>query len=201
MEHFQDWLLNLSPLVVHLLLFLLLLIEGIGTPGIPFEALWVVEGIFIHQGKATLPEAILWGTLGNWLGNLIGYLLGDRISRYLPKRARESLGIEEVRSLFNRWGVGVVLFSRWMGLIRTPTILYAGAIGMPFWKYAFWSFIGALSWVGIWQVGCWYFGSLVLEWWDKYKIYIVLFGILVGAIGVWTVIRKRKPNDAPSLDP
>ena len=201
MEQFQDWLLNLPPIAVHLLLFLLLLVEGIGTPGLPFEVLWIVEGIFIHQGKTTLFEAIAWGTIGNWLGNLLGYLLGDRISRYLPKKARDSLGIEEVRAMFNRWGVGVVLFSRWMGLIRTPTILYAGAVGMPFWKYAFWSFIGALSWVGIWQVGCWYFGSLILVWWDRYKIYIILFGILVGAIGVWSVIRKRKPNDARSKDP
>lgn len=201
MEQFQDWLLNLPPLLVHVLLFLLLLVEGIGTPGLPFEVLWIVEGIFIHEGKTTLFAAILWGTVGNWLGNLIGYKLGGRLARYLPKKARDSLGIEEVRQLFQRWGVGVVLFSRWMGLIRTPTILYAGAVGMPFLKYALWSFIGALSWVGIWQLGCWYFGKLILEWWDQYKVYIVLGGILIGIFGVWMVIRKRKPNDAPSDTP
>lgn len=198
MEHFQDWLMNLPPILVHLMLFGLLLIEGIGTPGIPFEVLWIVEGALIHNHQTTLIEAILWGTIGNWLGNLVGYALGDRIARYIPKRARESMGIEEVREMFNKWGVGVVLFSRWMGLIRTPTILYAGAIGMPFWRYALWSFLGALSWVGIWQVGCWLFGALVLQWWDQYKIYILLFGFLVGAFGVWTVIRRRKPNGAPS---
>ena len=104
----------------------------------------LVVSLLIHEGRTTLVTATLWGTIANWLGNIVGYYLGARGIRFLPRRARESMGIEEVRGWLSRYGGWVVVFSRWFGLIRTPFILYAGAAGMPVVPYAVYSFIGAL---------------------------------------------------------
>ena len=183
---------TLDPIWVHLLLFGLLLVEGVGVPGIPFEIVWLVEGALIHAERTTLTEAILWGAVGNWLGNLIGYGLGARGMELLPERARGAMGIDEVRRLMTRWGPLVVIFSRWMGIIRTPFILYAGAAGMPFTTYAIYSAIGALSWVAIWQIGLWYFGELFLHLWEKYQPFAIGAGIVLAALSVWWIFRRSQ---------
>lgn len=196
MDAFLNWLTALDPIWVHLVLFALLLVEGIGVPGIPFEFVWLAEGALIHAGRVTLSEAILWGAAGNWLGNLIGYLLGERGARFLPERARNAMGIQEVRGWLKRWGPLVVIFSRWMGLIRTPFILYAGAAGMPFGTYALYSAVGALSWVAPWQIGLWYFGEVFLRVWALYQPYVIGGGLALAGVSLWWFFRRqRRPRE------
>jgi len=196
LDAFLQWLNTLEPIWVHLVLFVMLLVEGIGMPGIPFELVWLVEGALIHDGRVTLTEAILWGGVGNWIGNLIGYVLGERGARLLPERARTTMGIDEVRVWLDRWGGLVVIFSRWFGIIRTPFILYAGAAGMPFSHYAFYSAIGALSWVAIWQVAIWYFGEVFLHLWEDYQPYVIAGGIILAIVTVWWMfMRPRRQRD------
>lgn len=192
LHHFLDWLNTLSPIWVHVVLAVMLFVEGIGVPGIPFEPVWLVEGVLIHQGRTTLLEALAWGTIPNWLGNIVGYYLGARGIALLPRRARESMGIEEVQGWLAKYGGWVVVFSRWFGLIRTPFILYAGAAGMPIVPYAAYSFIGALSWVAVWQVGLWLGGEAFIRAWDHYKLWVILVGVLVAALSVWLALRKRR---------
>ena len=192
MDEFLAWLNTLPPIWVHLVLFIILLVEGIGMPGLPFELVWLVEGALIHQGRTTLIEAIAWGAVGNWIGNLVGYVLGERGMKFLPPRARTMMGVEEVRTWLDRWGGPVVIFSRWFGLIRTPFILYAGAAGMPFGTYAFYSAIGALSWVAIWQIGLWWFGELFLTLWHEYQWYVIAVGLLIASISLLLVLRRRR---------
>ncbi len=191
MDGFTGWLGALDPIWVHLVLFSLLLIEGVGVPGIPFELVWLAEGALIHQGRVTLPEAIVWGAAGNWLGNLVGYLLGARGARLLPERARAGMGVAEVRRWLDRWGGWVVIFSRWLGLIRTPFILYAGAAGMPLGTYALFSLLGALSWVAVWQIGLWYFGEIFLELWARSQPYVIGGGLLIAGLSVWWLLKGR----------
>lgn len=192
LDAFLGWLNTLDPIWVHLVLFVMLLVEGIGTPGLPFELVWLVEGALIHQGRTTLAEAIAWGAVGNWIGNLVGYMLGERGVRFLPPRARTMMGVDEVRRWLHRWGGPVVIFSRWFGLIRTPFILYAGAAGMPFWKYALYSAFGALSWVAVWQIGLYLFGELFLTLWHDYQWYVVGAGVLIAAVSVTLALRGRR---------
>ncbi|WP_052351711.1 DedA family protein [Deinococcus pimensis] len=200
---FATWLGTLPPGLVHLVLFVLLLVEGIGVPGIPFELVWLAEGFLINAGRTSMAEAILWGALGNWIGNLIGYLLGDRIARLLPPRARGAMNLDEVRGWLDRWGGLVVIVSRWFGVIRTPFILYAGAAGMPLGRYAFFSAIGALTWVAAWQVALWWFGEIVLKLWARYQWWIVAAAVAAAVLGFVVMgLRGRRasravPQEAP----
>lgn len=194
------WLTTLDPLWMHALIFVLLLVEGIGVPGIPFELVWLGEGLLIHAGKTTLIEAIAWGTLGNLLGNIIGYVLGERVMRYIPARYRSKMGIAEVRTWLSRWGGLVVIISRWFGLIRTPFILYAGVAGMPLPWYAFYSFWGALSWVGIWQYGLYLFGELFIRMWHQYQPYVIGVGVLIAILSLLSVLRKPTSPETETLN-
>ena len=195
LDNFLNWLNTLDPLVVHLINALVLLIEGIGVPGVPFEPPMLAAGILVHQGKTTLIESILWGGVANWIGNIIGYYLGGRGMRMLPERIRGSMGIPEVRGWLARYGAWVVIISRWFGAIRTPFILYAQAAGMPIRTYALYSFVGAMSWTAAWQVGMWYFGSVFIELWHKYQWYVIGGVLLIlGAVYFIMTRRRKKPD-------
>jgi membrane protein DedA with SNARE-associated domain len=185
-------LLQADPIWVHLLIFTLLLIEGIGVPAIPFEPIFIAEGLMITAGKTTLLEAVLWGSVGNWIGNLIGYFLGNKVMRMIPERHRAKMGIEEVRDGLKRLGGLIVITSRWMGLIRTPFILYAKSAGMSFGTYALFSFIGAVTWVGAWQYGSYKLGEVFIDKWHEYAPWIIGFSVILAGSGVWVVIRNNR---------
>lgn len=189
-------LLASDPIWVHLLIFFLLLIEGIGVPAIPFEPVFLAEGFLISAGKTTLWEATLWGGMGNWIGNLIGYYLGAKVMNWIPEHRRAQMGVHEVQQGLSRWGGLIVITSRWMGLIRTPFILYAKTAGMSFSTYAFYSFLGAMSWVFVWQWGCYKLGEVFLEAWHHYAPWIVGFSVILAGLGVLTVLRNNRRRAA-----
>lgn len=193
LDNFLHWLNTLDPLVVHLINAALLLIEGIGVPGIPFEPPMLAAGILVHQGKTSLLESILWGGIANWIGNIGGYYLGGRGMRMLPERIRGSMGIPEVRGWLDRYGAWVVIISRWFGAIRTPFILYAQEAGMSIGTYSLYSLLGALSWTAAWQIGLWYFGSVFIELWHKYQWYVIGGVLLVLGLVYFVMSRRKKP--------
>ena len=193
LDNFLHWLNTLDPLVVHLVNALLLLIEGIGVPGVPFEPPMLAAGILVHQGRTSLLESILWGGIANWIGNIGGYYLGGRGMRMLPERIRGSMGIPEVRGWLDRYGAWVVIISRWFGAIRTPFILYAQEAGMPIRTYALYSLFGALSWTAAWQIGLWYFGSVFIELWHKYQWYVI-GGVLLVLGAVYFIMSRRRKS-------
>ena len=126
LDNFLNWLNTLDPLVVHLINALVLFIEGIGVPGVPFEPPMLAAGILVHQGKTTLIESILWGGVANWLGNIGGYYLGGRGMKMLPERIRGNMGIEEVRGWLARRRVAA-LHAELMRLAEARAAAQAGA--------------------------------------------------------------------------
>lgn len=169
----------------------MLLIEGIGVPGIPFELLWVTEGLLIHAQKTTFWEAVLWGTLGNWLGNVLGYLFGHKIAAYLPEKARNAIELKDVKRWYEKYDFWVIIISRWLGFLRTPFILYAGAAGMSLRRYTLFSLIGSFLWVGIWQYGLWKSGEAFLKWWQQYQLIIIGACVLIAVVSLVFMFRKK----------
>ncbi len=163
----------MTPEYVYFLLFVLLLIEGIGVPGIPFEAIFLAAGYYIQTGEMSFVGAVAVGTLGNLAGNLIGYWLGAKtvpvlLRRFTCSRAMKR-GQNIAMSWFERYGAAVVVISRWFGLIRTPTIVGAAAMGMKPGPYTFYSAIGAFTWTLAWQYGSWKGLGILTRWWRCYR--------------------------------
>lgn len=159
----------MSPDYVYFILFILLLVEGVGIPGIPFPAAFLTAGYYIQQGRMSFIAVVLVGALGNLLGNLVGYWIGGMAVPGLLKKFRRGEKIALI--WFQRYGPAVVVISRWFGPIRTPTIVCAAAMGMPPGTYAFYSALGALSWTCAWQYACWKGVHLLTTFWGYYRRY------------------------------
>lgn len=159
----------MSPHHVYVLLFALLLVEGVGIPGIPFQPVFLAAGYFIQEGKIGLFPIVLVGALGNLLGNMIGYWIGAVTVPGLIKKFRG--GEAAAFSWFNKYGPAVVVIARWFGPIRTPTIVCAATMGMPPGIYLFYSALGAFSWTFAWQYISWKGMGLLTIFWSYYHRY------------------------------
>lgn len=153
-------------------LFGLLVIEGTGMPGVPFEPAFIAAGYLIERGEMSFWGAVLVGTAGNLLGNLVGYWLGARPGRGMIERLLHrgwgAEGMATARYWLGRYGAAVIILARWFGPIRTPTILAAGVVGMEVGVYALYSALGAFTWTLAWQYAGWKGTHYFLGWWQIY---------------------------------
>ena len=138
------------------LLLLVSTIEGTGMPG-PIELFFVAAGVLIVRGEMSLWLVWLVVTLGNMLGNLIGYGIGRVGGRPLLDHAVRSLRIpassmQRVEDWFARYGPVAQTVSRWIGVTRTPAILSAGVLRAPVLPYVVASFVGDGVWALFWAL-------------------------------------------------
>ena len=179
-ESLLHWLETLNPYAVQFVNFLLLILEGIGLPAVPYEASMLSLGLMIHAHTTTLWEAVLFGTIGNTIGNMIGYYIGPRGLRIIPKKTQEKLGLLQIQTLLEKHGPWMAVISRWFGPLRTLFILYARTAGLKPLPYLACSFIGALSWTAAWQIGMWLGGVAFIAIWHRYQIYGLIGAVVLG---------------------
>ncbi len=189
---------QLMPLLArhgYLLVFLVLFVEGMGVPGVPFEALFVATGWLAAAGHLRLPWCVAAGTAGTTLGNLAGYGLGWLGRSYLtsPRSPRFCRLTPERQAAVDRWfrqyGPAIIFVARWFGPIRTPAILGAGIARLPVIPYGLYALAAALLWNLAWQVGTYHFGTLVLRIWDLCRWWAALLvPVLAGT--AWLLSRR-----------
>ncbi|MGY2895841.1 DedA family protein [Deinococcus sp. UYEF24] len=190
-EPLLHWLDTLNPVAVHLVNFLLLVLEGIGVPAVPYEASMLALGLMTHSGRVQLWQAILIGTVGNTLGNVIGYYIGSRGLRMIPEATQRKLGLTQIQVVLERYGPWMAVISRWFGPLRTLFILYARVAGLKPLPYAACSFVGALTWTAAWQIGLWAGGTAFVQLWHRYQLYALLILAII-AVPVFLLLRARR---------
>lgn len=173
MHAWVETLLAAPPALVYAALFLILILEGIGFPFVPFEPVFLAAGLLIDGGRADIVSATLVGAAGNLIGNLIGYRIGRSAGDLLAARRRPLLGVhpahlEEVKRWFARHGTATTFLARFIGLIRTPAILGAGISRMDPWKFTFWSGLGGTLWCLLWLAGSAALGTPLLGTIERY---------------------------------
>lgn len=189
----------------YVIIFGVLLVEGTGMPGIPLELVFLAAGYLIGKGQMSFLGALLAATAGGVGGNVIGYALGARGGPFLLKwlkkyfRLREEQ-LDNVRGWFSRYGGLTVFISRWFGLIRTPTIISSGMMGLDLGVYIFYSFLGSFSWNLVYLILAWQFGQVITSLAQKQEL-IGLFGLagLLAAFFLlrWWYLRRVKKVPGP----
>jgi membrane protein DedA with SNARE-associated domain len=190
-DSLTQWLETLNPLVVQLINLVLLIIEGIGVPAVPYEASMLALGLMIENGQTTIWESVLYGAIGNTIGNVIGYYIGPRGLRMISQKTQKRLGLLQIQNLLERYGPWMAVISRWFGPLRTLFILYARTAGLKPLPYAACSFVGALTWTAVWQVGMWLGGKALVEVWHRYQFYGVGVLVIIG-VPTYLILRRRR---------
>ena len=136
-----------------LLVFLAVLLEQAGLP-LPSFTVLVAAGALVAGGQvsatAVLASAVLAAALANLGWYLAGVRFGQKVLRLL---CRVSLSpdtcVRMTQSIFQRWGLASLLFSKFVPGISLVAPPIAGAVRMPLARFLAASSAGTLLWGGI----------------------------------------------------
>jgi membrane protein DedA with SNARE-associated domain len=185
------------------MMFLIAYIENIFPPS-PSDVLLIFAGTLIGLGAVDFFPALLVATLGSTTGFLSAYLLGryfqrsvidGRLSRFLPLGA-----LQQVESLFQRYGYGVIIANRFLAGTRAIVSFFAGMSRLHLPVTTALCAVSALVWnslllyLGKIFAGNWRQAAEYLELYSKVATVLV---VLLLALFFWHFFRRRKasPND------
>jgi membrane protein DedA with SNARE-associated domain len=184
-------------------IFLLMAPESACIP-IPSEATMLFAGFNVSEGKYTLLEAVVVGSVANLVGSWIAYAVGYFGRIELLEKHGRALHIKPSHLAwadrwFERYGAPAVFFSRMLPIIRTFISLPAGVARMAFWKFSALTLAGCVPWIFMLT----FIGKQVGGNWEDWKNslhyvdYTVAVLIVVGAAVL--LVRWRR-NRARTVD-
>lgn len=192
------WLQQLSPFWVLAFMFFVAYIENVFPPS-PSDVFLIFAGTMIGVGTVGFFPSLLMATLGSTLGFLSAYLLGryfqssivdGRFSRWLPVNT-----IQQVESLFQRYGYGVIVANRFLAGTRAIVSFFAGMSKLNLPVTTALCAVSALAWnamllyLGKIFAGNWRQAAEYLETYSKAATLIV---IVLLASFAWRFYKNRK---------
>jgi membrane protein DedA with SNARE-associated domain len=128
-------------------------IEGIGIPA-PGETLLIGAALLAAKGKLNISLVLVTAWLAAITGDNIGYWIGRAGGRPLLSKVRVSPGrLARLDSFYRRFGVWLVLVSRFFDGTRQLDGIIAGSARMPWPRFFLFDALGALAWVALWGWG------------------------------------------------
>lgn len=184
---------------------LLMTIESACIP-LPSEIIMPLAGWMLVQstglGIGYVIFAGFCGAVGNVLGSLISYWVGDKggipfLTRYGKYILISNHDIERANQWFSRCGDWVTLAARFVPGVRTFISLPAGIARMNVRKFAIYAFFGSL----IWSTGLAYGGYVLGQNWEEIRAamrpfdYLILGAFIVLVIVfVWKRLRSMRSS-------
>jgi membrane protein DedA with SNARE-associated domain len=176
-------------------LFLLVGAESIGVP-LPGETALIIAGTYAGTTHHLNPwaifavasaAAIIGDNIGFWIGDKGGYRLARR---YGSKVRLDERKLKTARYLFDRHGVKVVFFGRFVSVLRTYAAFLAGTSRMRWRLFLPANAAGGIVWAGIYTLIAYMAGNWLQR--ESGTIDWILGGAAIAAIiAVWLVVRRQ----------
>jgi membrane protein DedA with SNARE-associated domain len=169
----------------------------------PGETAVVLGGVVAAQGKVSLPLMIALAWAAAALGDLVSFLLGQRLGRPFlhtkgPKLGVSAERLERVERFYARHGARAVLLGRFVGVIRAVSPFLAGASGLRLRAFLPWSLLGTLVWCSAYVV----LGYSLRNVDDAASIMAkVTLGLVVAAAAALAIARIRDRRRTPASHP
>ncbi|MGP8000536.1 MAG: DedA family protein [Streptosporangiaceae bacterium] len=158
---------NISHLIEtygYWLLFALIAAESLGVP-LPGETALIIAGTYAGHTHKLSPwaifavasaAAIIGDNIGYWIGDQGGYRLARR---YGPKIRLDERKLKTARYLFDRHGVLVVFFGRFVSVLRAYAAFLAGVGKMRWRLFLPANAAGGLVWAGAYTLASYLAGD------------------------------------------
>ena len=172
-------------------------LEAMGLP-LPGESLVIAAALYAgstHQ--LSIPFVVAAAAAGAIIGDNIGYLIGRMIGLRLLRRYGHYVllppeRLEVGRRLFAKHGGKVVLFGRFIAILRTLAALLAGANGMPWPRFLVANAVGGIAWACLYGFGAYALGKEITQLQGPFAIAAGVVAVIVIAAMVIYTRRKEK---------
>lgn len=137
---------------------------------IPSEIVLSYGGFMVGLGHINFVGAVIAGTIGATIAQLILYWIGSLGGRpFLEKYGKYLLihkkHLDVSEKWFDKYGAGVVFFARFVPVIRQAISIPAGIAKMPLGKFIFYTVLATVPWCILFI----YLGIRLGESWDQIK--------------------------------
>ncbi len=146
-------------------LFLSITLEALGAP-LPGESAIIIASGAAAAGKLDIRTVVAAAFVAAVLGDNIGYLIGRKFGRSAILRVGHRFGVTEkalatAEGIEKRYGPLMVVFARFVVVLRQLNGLVAGTTAMPWPRFLVANMAGAALWVGLWTTLAYRFGRSV----------------------------------------
>ncbi len=176
------------------------MLENAGLP-VPGETVLIFAGFLSYHGEMRLGRAILTAIIGATTGDSLGYCLGrfggtaliEKYRKHFPFFARR---FDRAQAMFVRHAHWAVFFGRFITGLRVFAGVLAGVFRMPYPRFLFFNFTGAVGWATTFGCVGFIFGrsweGLVrfVKQFNRVTLAAALVAVLVGAAVYY--MRRRK---------
>jgi membrane protein DedA with SNARE-associated domain len=143
-----------------------ILLEDFGLPT-PGETLLIAGAIAASSGALNVYLLLFLAWAAAVIGDNIGYLIGVTGGHRLMVRYGARVGITEARlkqveAFFERYGGWVIVFARFVVILRQFNGIVAGTLKMHWLHFVILNAIGAALWVAFWGISSYWLGRSVL---------------------------------------
>lgn len=154
---------------------------------LPSEITMPFSGFLVQRGELILPLVILMGAFGNLLGSLIAYGIGYFLEETIVINMLHKYGkfflitgeeYDKATGWFQKYGDGVVFFSRVLPGIRTFISLPAGICKVNLWRFSVYTLVGSL----VWSTTLTLIGFYLGENWQRLERYFRQFELLIATL-------------------
>jgi membrane protein DedA with SNARE-associated domain len=180
---------------------ILMAIENVFLP-LPSELIMPLAGFLTANGSMTLAGVIVAGTTGSVLGALPLYYAGRALGEERPERWVERYGrwtllrgkdLERASARFSGHSFVDVIIAQMLPGVRGLISIPAGVARMNVGLFLLANLIGTLVWCAVLAVA----GRILGANFTKIHKFLgpvgwTILGVLIIAIGVWAIVRKRK---------
>lgn len=173
-------------------------LEAMGLP-LPGESLLIAAAIYAgstHQ--LSIPLVVGVAALGAILGDNLGYLIGRQVGLRLLRRWGHYVFItperlEAGRRLFARHGGKVVVFGRFVAILRTLAALLAGATVMPWPRFLVANAVGGILWASLYGFGAYALGKQI----ERLQGPVGIAAGVVAVVAIFFMVRytRRKERE------
>jgi membrane protein DedA with SNARE-associated domain len=179
-----------------------ILLEDFGLPT-PGETLLITGSILASGGALNiyllLPLAWLGAVVGDNIGYVIGYYGGHRLMlRYGGRIGITEDRLKQVERFFKRYGPWVIVFARFVLVLRQLNGIVAGTLEMHWLHFGLLNALGAALWVGFWGMLAFWLGKGILVYVHELHalaplmLALVAVAVLGGAAYLWWLHRRRQ---------
>lgn len=152
-SHIQPYIITYGVIVV----FAVVYFEMLGAP-LPGETGVITASLLAAHGELSIVNVFIAVLTGTTLGGITGYAIGayggrKLLARYGPYVKLTPDRVAQIEERFARRGAWVVLFARFIPLVRQLNSMVAGAMEMPWRTFLLANIAGALLWTSVWTIG------------------------------------------------
>lgn len=162
-----------------ILFFIIFMETGfVVTPFLPGDSLLFAAGSIAALGSLNPVLLFILLTLAGIIGDTVNYWIGHFVGprafsgdiRFLKKEY-----LDRTHVFYEKHGGKTIFLARFIPIIRTFAPFVAGIGAMTYWKFITYNVMGAITWVGLFIFGGYFFGNIPLV---RNHFEIVIFTII-----------------------